>query len=120
MGCTRFVCSKTRFSGALKIPTGSNARRPAPDTHPGIFKSNSATSGCEETLPIRLVREVQFSRRRNVLFNLILEVFLALRGVVITFLSPPGHTFQTAKCNGELSFEVARVREFQACFALGS
>src|SRR5882762_6648112 len=44
MGCTRPACSNACFSGALKSPTGTSARRPAPETQPGTFRSNSATS----------------------------------------------------------------------------
>src|SRR5882762_3328706 len=48
MGCTRLACSNACFSRALKSPTGTRARLPAPETQPGTFSSNSASSVCVE------------------------------------------------------------------------
>ena len=70
-------CAHTcAFPARRKFPQASTPALPAPDTQPGTFRSNSATSFGSAAGPIRLIRQIHFDGRRNHVPHLVFQQLL--------------------------------------------
>src|SRR6266852_1358517 len=80
--------------------SSSSPRRPSGNFHIVL---------CDERLcgssPIRFIGQIHLNAYRDIFPNLILEKFFSVRVVLVSFLKPPPHRFQSRKGDRQFAFE---------------